>query len=109
MTTAPENEHRSENGLLRIALPPTISPVSVLHAEAGLSRRRRARRPCDGHEAAECEGEGSTQNHFFSDKKVAVSYARSWAEANRPARVRVETREGRTEAEWVYEPFARKR
>ena len=25
---------------------------------------------------------GSTQNHFFSDKKVAVSYARSWAEAN---------------------------
>jgi hypothetical protein len=52
---------------------------------------------------------GSTQNHFFSDKKVAVSYARSWAEANRPARVRVETREGRIEAEWVYEPFAKQR
>jgi hypothetical protein len=40
---------------------------------------------------------------------VAVSYARSWAEANRPARVRVETREGQIEAEWVYEPSARKR
>ena len=48
---------------------------------------------------------GSTQSHFFSEKKVAVSYARSWAEANRPARVRVETREGRIEAEWVYDPF----
>ena len=48
---------------------------------------------------------GSTQSHFFSEKKVAVSYARSWAEANRPARVRVETREGQIEAEWVYEPF----
>jgi hypothetical protein len=50
-----------------------------------------------------------SRNHFFSDKKVAVSCARSWAEANRPARVRVETREGEIEAEWVYEPFARKR
>jgi hypothetical protein len=52
---------------------------------------------------------GSTQNHFFSDKKVAVSYARSWAEANRPAKARLATREGRIEAEWVYESFARRR
>jgi hypothetical protein len=49
------------------------------------------------------------RNHFFSDKKVAASYARSWAEANRPARVRIETREGQIEAEWVYEPFNRRR
>ena len=49
------------------------------------------------------------RNHFFSDKKVAVSYARSWGEANRPAKVRLATREGRIEAEWVYEPFARRR
>ena len=48
---------------------------------------------------------GSTQSHFFSEKDLAVSYAKSWAEANRPARVRLETREGRIEAEWVYEPF----
>ena len=50
---------------------------------------------------------GSTQNHFFSDKKVAVSYARSWAEANRPARVRLENCDGRIEAEWFYAPYAR--
>ncbi len=50
---------------------------------------------------------GSTQNHLFSDKKVAVSYARSWAEANRPARVRLENRDGRIEAEWFYAPYAR--
>ena len=28
---------------------------------------------------------GGTQTHFFSEKKVAITYARSWAEANRPA------------------------
>jgi hypothetical protein len=48
---------------------------------------------------------GSTQSHFFSEKKVAVSYAKSWAEANRPARVRLESREGRIEAEWIFEPY----
>ena len=47
---------------------------------------------------------GGTQSHFFSDKKVAITYARSWAEANRPARVRVESKEGKVEAEWLYEP-----
>lgn len=48
---------------------------------------------------------GGAQSYFFSDKHVAVSYAKSWAEANRPARVRVETRDGKIEAEWTYEPF----
>jgi hypothetical protein len=49
--------------------------------------------------------QGSTQSHFFSEKAVAVSYAKSWAEANRPSRVRVETATGAIESEWVYEPF----
>jgi len=48
---------------------------------------------------------GSTQSHLFSEKAVALSYAKSWAEANRPARVRVETSDGKIEAEWVYEPY----
>ncbi len=48
---------------------------------------------------------GGTQSHFFSDKKVAIIYARSWAEANRPARVRVENKDGKVEAEWLYEPY----
>jgi hypothetical protein len=48
---------------------------------------------------------GSTQSHFFSEKKVAVSYAKSWAEANRPAKVRLESPDGRLEAEWVFEPY----
>ena len=52
---------------------------------------------------------GGTQSHFFSDKKIAITYARSWAEANRPARVRVETAEGRVEAEWLYEPYRKDR
>ena len=52
---------------------------------------------------------GGTQSHFFSDKKVAITYARSWAEANRPARVRVESKEGKIEAEWLYEPFRKDR
>lgn len=52
---------------------------------------------------------GGTQSHFFSDKAVAINYARSWAEAVRPARVRVETGDGRIEREWVYEPFRRER
>jgi hypothetical protein len=52
---------------------------------------------------------GSTQSHFFSDKKVAITYARSWAEANRPARVRVESKEGKLEAEWLYEPYRKDR
>jgi hypothetical protein len=34
-----------------------------------------------------------------------VSYAKSWAEANRPAKVRVESPDGRLEAEWVFEPY----
>jgi hypothetical protein len=50
---------------------------------------------------------GSTQAQAFSNKDIAVHYARSWAEANRPARVRVETREGKIETEWNYEPFRR--
>jgi hypothetical protein len=53
--------------------------------------------------------EGNTQSHFFSDKRVAITYARSWAEANRPARVRVETAEGKIEAEWLYEPYQKDR
>jgi Uncharacterized protein conserved in bacteria (DUF2188) len=52
---------------------------------------------------------GGTQSHFFSDKKVAITYARSWAEANRPARVRVESKEGKVEAEWLYEPYRKER
>jgi hypothetical protein len=52
---------------------------------------------------------GSTQSHFFTDKTVAVSYAKSWAEANRPARVRLQTAEGRVVSEWVFEPFRRDR
>jgi hypothetical protein len=52
---------------------------------------------------------GGTQSHFFSDKKVAITYARSWAEANRPARVRVESKEGKLEAEWLYEPYRKDR
>jgi hypothetical protein len=50
---------------------------------------------------------GSTQSHFFSDKTVAVSYAKSWAEANRPSRVRLQTAEGQVVSEWVFEPFRR--
>jgi hypothetical protein len=57
--------------------------------------------------AVSCKG--STQSHFFSDKTVAVNYAKSWAEANRPSRVRIETAEGRIESEWVYEPFRKDR
>ena len=52
---------------------------------------------------------GGTQSHFFSDKKVAITYARSWAEANRPARVRVEGKEGKIEEEWWYEPYRKDR
>jgi hypothetical protein len=48
---------------------------------------------------------GSTQSQTFSEKEIAINYAKSWAEANRPSRVRVETKEGRIEAEWTYEPF----
>jgi len=48
---------------------------------------------------------GGTQSHYFSDKSLALNYAKSWAEANRPSRVRVETSEGSVEAEWVYASF----
>jgi hypothetical protein len=48
---------------------------------------------------------GSTQSHTFSDKHVAINYAKSWAEAHRPARVRVEDAQGRIEAEWTFEPY----
>ncbi len=48
---------------------------------------------------------GGTQSQTFSDKDIAINYARSWAEAHRPARVRVESKDGRIEAEWVYEPY----
>lgn len=50
---------------------------------------------------------GSTQSHTFSDKHVAINYAKSWAEANRPSRVRVEDAQGRIEAEWTFEPYRR--
>jgi hypothetical protein len=52
---------------------------------------------------------GGTQSHFFSEKQVAITYARSWAEANRPARVRVETADGTIESEWAYEPYRKDR
>lgn len=48
---------------------------------------------------------GGTQSHPFSDKNVAINYAKSWAEANRPAKVRVEDANGRTEAEWMFDPY----
>lgn len=50
---------------------------------------------------------GTTQSHTFSDKHVAINYAKSWAEAHRPARVRVETPDGSVEAEWSFEPYRR--
>jgi hypothetical protein len=46
---------------------------------------------------------GGSQTYFFSDKHIALNYAKSWAEANRPARARVQTQHGEIEAEWVYE------
>jgi hypothetical protein len=49
---------------------------------------------------------GGTQSKIFSDKAVAINYAKSWAEANRPSRVQVETPEGRVESEWGFGPFA---
>jgi hypothetical protein len=49
---------------------------------------------------------GGTQSHTFTDKTLAINYAKSWAEANRPSMVRVETPEGRIEAEWEFAPFA---
>jgi hypothetical protein len=48
---------------------------------------------------------GSTQSHMFTDKTLAINYARSWAEANRPSLVRVESPDGRIEAEWKYSPY----
>jgi hypothetical protein len=48
---------------------------------------------------------GATQSHTFTDKHLAISYAKSWAEANRPSIVRVESHEGDVEAEWAYTPF----
>jgi hypothetical protein len=50
---------------------------------------------------------GGTQSHTFSDKHVAINYAKSWAEAHRPARVRVEDEHGRIEMEWTFEPYRR--
>jgi hypothetical protein len=49
---------------------------------------------------------GGTQSHTFTDKNLAINYAKSWAEANRPSVVRVETPEGRIEAQWEYAPFS---
>jgi hypothetical protein len=49
---------------------------------------------------------GGTQSHTFTDKNLAINYAKSWAEANRPSMVRVETPEGRIESEWEFAPFA---
>ncbi|MCX7891061.1 MAG: DUF2188 domain-containing protein [Burkholderiales bacterium] len=49
---------------------------------------------------------GGTQSHVFTDKSVAINYAKSWAEANRPSRVQVETREGAVEDQWEFGPFA---
>jgi hypothetical protein len=48
---------------------------------------------------------GATQSHTFTDKHVAISYAKSWAEANRPSVVRVESPDGGLEAEWEYSPY----
>lgn len=52
---------------------------------------------------------GSAQRPFFSDKKVAITDARSCAGANRPARVRVETKADKIPAEWLYEPYRKDR
>jgi hypothetical protein len=49
---------------------------------------------------------GGTGSKIFSDKGVAINYAKSWAEAHRPSRVQVETPEGRVEAEFDFGPYA---
>jgi len=49
--------------------------------------------------------DGAAEAHSFVDKRLAVRYARDWAEANRPSRVVVLSREGSDEVHWEYPPL----
>ena len=49
--------------------------------------------------------EGAPEVHSFVDKRLAIRYAKDWAEANRPSRVVVLSREGADEAQWEYPPL----
>ncbi|MCU0803878.1 MAG: DUF2188 domain-containing protein [Burkholderiales bacterium] len=49
--------------------------------------------------------DGAPEAHSFVDKRLAIRYARDWAEANRPSRVVVRSREGSDEAHWDYPPL----
>ena len=48
--------------------------------------------------------ESATEEHAFVDKRLAIRYARQWADANRPSRVVVRTADGNTEKHWDYPP-----
>jgi hypothetical protein len=48
--------------------------------------------------------ESALEKHSFVDKRLAIRYARQWADANRPSRVVVRTADGRTEKHWDYPP-----
>lgn len=46
----------------------------------------------------------TTEHHSFVDKRLAIRYARQWANANRPSRVVVRSADGSIEAHWDYPP-----
>ena len=45
---------------------------------------------------------GVEKPHRFVDRRLAVSYAKMWAAANRPSTVRVMTPDGQLEREWNF-------
>ncbi|MGA8053782.1 MAG: DUF2188 domain-containing protein [Burkholderiales bacterium] len=49
--------------------------------------------------------ENAAESHSFLDKRLAIRYAREWADANRPSRVLVRDKHGGTEASWEYPPL----
>ncbi len=47
--------------------------------------------------------EGGVESHRFIDKRLAIQYAHSWAQVNRPSKVLLTTREGVVESSWTFE------
>jgi hypothetical protein len=46
--------------------------------------------------------EGSAHSHFFADRSLALTYAKAWAAANRPSKVRVTSGGEGLEHEWTF-------
>lgn len=46
--------------------------------------------------------EGRVKSHHFSDRSLALNYAKIWASVNRPSKVRVSGPGGVVEHEWLF-------